>query len=137
MKNLLVIFLSLFSLSGITQETTTLISHKQVFIAGEGEDATVYSEREDEVQIIFRFDENIIEQYHPGRENPILTFITSVEHIREDIYEYRGKDEANTPITIQTYCDEKDNIVDVRVYFWSLNEPGEEDDEFICISHEI
>ena len=92
MKNLLVIFLSLFSLSGITQETTTLKSHRQVFFSGEGEDASVYLEREDEVQIIFRFDENIIEQYHPGGEDPILTFITSVEHIREDVYQYRGKD---------------------------------------------
>ena len=137
MKNLLVIFLSLFSLSGITQETTTLISDKQVFIAGEGENARVFLEKEDDVQIIFRFDENIIEQYDPIRENSRLTFITSVEHIREDIYEYRGKDEANAPIVIQTYCDEEENIVDVRVYFWSLNEPGEEDDEFICISHEI
>ena len=45
--------------------------------------------------------------------------------------------EGNTPIVIQAYSDENDDIINVRVYFWDINEHGEEDDEFICISHKI
>jgi hypothetical protein len=137
MKNLLIIIATIFSLNVVAQEPEYIRSDNQFFYSGQGEDVSKFAETEDEVYFIFRFEDKIIERYDPNREKSLVTNIHSVERIRKDIFEYRGIDEAGTPTVIQTYSDEDDNIIDIRVYFWSLYGPGEADDVFICISHEI
>ena len=77
MKNLLVIFLSLFSLSGITQETTTLISSKQVY--AKGMDMEIFYEEENEVSFIFRSKNKTIERFQRDNDDSRLIYVKNVK----------------------------------------------------------
>ena len=137
MKNIIIIIATIFSLNVVAQEAEYVISDKQVFFAGEGNERKKFAEREDIVSMIFRFEDKTIERRDEITGKSLITNIESVEKVRSDVYEYRGIDQAGTPTTIHVYADEFDNIIDIRVFFWSLYGPGEADDVFICISHEI
>lgn len=138
MKNIIIIIAAaIFSLNVTAQEAAYYPSDKQVFFAGEGDERKKFAEREDIVSMIFRFEDKIIERRDETTGKSLITHIESVEQIRENIFEYRGIDEARNPTVIRTYSDELRNVIDIRVFFWNLYGPGEEDDVFICISHEI
>mgnify|MGYP003654885372 CR=1 FL=1 len=101
MKKLILIIVTLFSLNGVAQKPESIKSYEQVYIVGEGDDKRVFAVDNSSVYIIFRFKEKIIERYDSGTGDSRLTYISEVEQIRDNIWQYSGIDEAKTPIVIQ------------------------------------
>lgn len=139
MKNLLIIFVTLLSLSGVAQKPpgAVLVNSIQQTVKIQNHNDSIVDLFNDDISFMYYYDSCLIEKIYWGDTTSQYIKTTSFEQITEDRFLHRGTTfEGRLPISLETFVDDNFNIFAIHVRYWVLGETPEED-LFLRVEHII
>ena len=139
MKNLLIIFVTLLSLSGVAQESpkALLVNSIQQVVKLQNHNDSIVNVFNDDISFMYYYDSCLIEKIYWADTSSHNMVTSSFEQIDEYRFLHRGTAfEGRLPLSLETFMDDNLNIFAIHVRYWVLGATPEED-LFLRVEHII